>query len=294
MHRVLLMALTSARSVVVSWFVVGLLLVSLVVYPSSSGAIQPDDEVPVGVVGSAGSWVFHTDGIVYFLPPTEHAYLREEVFDLDMFGLRAPIVDASKFGEGAIGVATDGGVFALFGANYHGSIPELGVSTAEPIDALGIVPDVDGYWLAGQDGGVFAFGDATFYGSLPGLGVRPSAHIVDIVPTATGTGYWLLGADGSIYAFGDAQYRGGLPEMGIATTEAVGLVAFENGYRIIEKWGRDTSFGDVPTILVFYQGTEGPMNDVDPTGLGGYWVLEPTGRQIGFGPRDCTGLSVRC
>jgi hypothetical protein len=66
-------------------------------------------------------------------------------------------------------------MFAFGDAQYHGSLPGLGVAVSDIVGMAG--PDAGGYWMVGSDGGMFAFGDAQYHGSLPGLGV----HVSNIV-----------------------------------------------------------------------------------------------------------------
>ena len=124
----------------------------------------------------------------------------------DNRGLTASVsVTISIFPPGLRLVGSDGGVFALGGAGYFGSL--AGSPLAEPI--VGMAPTADGlgYWLVASDGGVFAFGGAQFVGSLPGLGVHVD-NIVGMAPTPDGRGYWLVASDGGVFAFGDAQFAG--------------------------------------------------------------------------------------
>lgn len=74
-------------------------------------------------------------------------------------------------GQGVWEVSSDGGVFSLGDAVFHGSLPGVGLDPAAPIVEMAATSDGGGYWLLGADGGVFAFGDAGFLGSASGMGL---------------------------------------------------------------------------------------------------------------------------
>lgn len=61
--------------------------------------------------------------------------------------------------------AQDGGVFAYGDAVFHGSLPSLGITPAQPVVDAALTTDNGGYWMVGADGGVFSFGNAQFYGA---------------------------------------------------------------------------------------------------------------------------------
>lgn len=96
---------------------------------------------------------------------------------------------------GLLAAGLDGGVFALEGAGYYGSLPGLGVVPAKPIVGIAASPTGRGYWLCGLDGGVFAFGDASYHGNLvaqvaktliPCIGIEPWQGAYVMVTHLTG------------------------------------------------------------------------------------------------------------
>ena len=71
----------------------------------------------------------------------------------------APVVGAVADPSGGVWVvAADGGVFALGGATFFGSLG--GIPLNAPVVGMAATPDGGGYWLVAADGGVFCFGDA--------------------------------------------------------------------------------------------------------------------------------------
>ena len=132
--------------------------------------------------------------------------------------------------------AADGGVFAIDGARFRGSLG--GIDLAAPVVAMALTPSGAGYWLFGADGGVFTFGDAEFFGSLGAIAL--SSPIVDAAAPASGRGYLLLGSDGQIYAFGDAAHGGAIVNSGSAM---VAIVAVDGGYMLVRSDGHVVLLG---------------------------------------------------
>jgi hypothetical protein len=88
-------------------------------------------------------------------------------------------------GNGYWLVASDGGVFTLGDATFHGSLGNTHLNA--PIVGMAPTPTGNGYWLLGADGGVFTLGDASFLGSSAGLPATAPAVAID--DTSNGLGY---------------------------------------------------------------------------------------------------------
>ena len=124
-------------------------------------------------------------------------------------------VPASQLASKITGVwmsSPDGGVFALGGATFHGSMGATALN--QPIVNLAATPTGNGYWLVAADGGIFAFGDATFHGSTGNITLN--SPIVGMAATPTGNGYLLVAADGGQFAYGDAQFFGSLATLSLS------------------------------------------------------------------------------
>ena len=187
-------------------------------------------------------------------------------------------------GNGYWEVAGDGGVFSYGAAQFHGSLPGLGIHVNNII-GMARTPTDKGYWLVGKDGGVFAFGDAPFYGSLPSLGVNVS-NIVGMAPTKDGKGYWLVGSDGGVFAFGNAGFFGSMGGQHLnKPVQAIAPTASSRGYWLAAEDGGVFAFGDAP----FYGSMGGqplnyPVVDIDATPDGkGYWLAAQDGGIFAYG-----------
>jgi N-acetylmuramoyl-L-alanine amidase len=134
---------------------------------------------------------------------------------------------------------SDGGVFAHFGAPFHGSLG--GRRLGSRVVGLAPTPTGNGYWLAARDGGVFAFGDARFHGSLAARRLRTS--FVDIARSPTGSGYWLAAADGGVFAFGDARFHGSVGRAHLRAPICA-MAASRDGYWLAGTDGGVFAFGD--------------------------------------------------
>ena len=209
----------------------------------------------------------------------------------DIRGVTASVsVTIRVFPPGLRLAGADGGVFALGGAAFFGSL--AGSPLAKPIVGMAPTPDGLGYWLVAADGGVFGFGDASYLGSLPGVGVHTSA-IVGMAPTPDGDGYWLVGSDGGVYAFGDARFAGSLPGLGVHVGDVVGIAvtADGGGYWLVGSDGGAYAFGDAS-----FHGSMGgrhlnlPMVGIVATADGmGYWLVAADGGVFAFGDAPFLG-----
>ncbi len=185
-------------------------------------------------------------------------------------------------------VGADGGVYALGGAPFEGSLGNLRLNA--PVVGIAATPDAKGYWLVGLDGGVFSFGDAKFYGSMGGKAL--AASIVGIAATPDGLGYWLVGADGGVFTFGDAHFYGSMggqplnaPVVGIART-LNGL-----GYWLVGADGGVFTFGDAAFLgSLATSNAATPISALVPTpNDAGYWMLDPDGWNYSFANPPANG-----
>jgi peptidoglycan/xylan/chitin deacetylase (PgdA/CDA1 family) len=184
--------------------------------------------------------------------------------------------------------STDGGVFTLGSASFHGS--QAGAPPRSPVIATAARATGNGYWLATLAGQVFAFGDAPRYGDL--RNVHLNKPIVDMVATPSGGGYWLVGSDGGVFAFGNAPYRGGLggkPLNGRIT--GLTPTSTGRGYWLVAADGGVFSFGDA-----HYRGSLGSAHIPAPIAAmastkdgNGYWLLGRDGRVTAFGDASNKG-----
>jgi len=181
---------------------------------------------------------------------------------VDGDALTSSAVDLALLKCGGVFVAAaDGGVFALNGAQFRGSLGNI--SLAAPVVAIASTPSGNGYWMAAADGGLFAFGDAGFYGSLGGISLR--SPIVDLAVTSSGLGYWMVGADGQVYAFGDAPHYGSILDQ---ARSVVAISALDAGYVLTRSDGRSIAFGSLSrswapdfgeTAIDAFVGPSGPV-----------------------------------
>jgi hypothetical protein len=155
----------------------------------------------------------------------------------------APVAGVASAGYGALVAAADGGVFALCGAPFFGSMG--GKPLNRPVVGIAATPDGKGYWLVASDGGVFSFGDAGFYGSMAGRLLNQP--VVGIAATPDGRGYWLVASDGGVFSFGDAGFYGSMA--GRPLNQPMVAIAANpdgSGYWIAARDGGLFAFGDAP------------------------------------------------
>jgi hypothetical protein len=156
-----------------------------------------------------------------------------------------PLVGVAAAAFGAWLSTADGGVFAICGAEFFGSMGGSRFNAA--VVGVAATPDENGYWLVGADGGVFAFGDAAYYGSMGGKPL--DAPIVGMASTPDGKGYWLVASDGGVFAFGDARFSGSMGGRAL-NTPMVGIAANPagTGYWTVAGDGGVFAFGDAPYL----------------------------------------------
>ncbi|MEA3076265.1 MAG: hypothetical protein QOF60_1173 [Actinomycetota bacterium] len=183
-------------------------------------------------------------------------------------------------------VTRDGGVFSFGGAEFHGSLPGIGVKT--PARDITEGPN-GGYWILGEDGGVFSF-DVPFYGSMGGQ--RLNKPVVGMEATASRAGYWLVAGDGGIFTFGDAPFFGSTGAMKLnAPVVAMAPTSSGQGYWMVATDGGIFSFGDAP----FFGSTGNirlnqPVFAMAPTPSGqGYWLVARDGGIFTFGDATFQG-----
>ena len=162
-----------------------------------------------------------------------------------IYGLGAPVVSVAAAPIGAWPVASDGGVFAMAGAQFYGSIG--GSHLNAPVVGMAGTHDGKGYWEVASDGGAFAFGDAVFYGSMGGQHLN--APIVGIAVTGDGKGYWEVASDGGVFAFGDAVFYGSMGNRPLVKP-MVGMAANPSGtgYWLVASDGGVFAFGGTPFL----------------------------------------------
>jgi hypothetical protein len=227
------------------------------IFPSTSppGDNGCTDNGCVGIASSTseGYWLVASSGTAGQLIPgytgvlipqgtvsTDNPQCNPEVS-----GLNAPVVGVAGAGLGAWLVSSDGGIFALCGSSYLGSMG--GRPLNAPMVGIAGTHDSHGYWEVAADGGVFSFGDAQFYGSMGGQHLN--SPIVGIVATHDGKGYWEIAADGGVFSFGDAQFYGSMGGQHL-NSSIVGMTAdaVGTGYWMVASDGGVFSFGSAPFL----------------------------------------------
>ena len=182
-------------------------------------------------------------------------------------------------------VTRDGGVFSFGGAQFHGSLPGIGVRTP----AKDITEGPGGYWILGEDGGVFSF-DVPFHGSMGGQ--RLNSAVVGMQSSASRQGYWLVAGDGGIFTFGDAPFFGSTGDLRLnRPVVAMAPTNGGQGYWMVATDGGIFTFGDAPFL-----GSTGdlrlnqPVFAMAPTPSGnGYWLVAKDGGIFTFGDATFQG-----
>ena len=210
----------------------------------------------VGISANAtgqGYWVgqssyFSQDGVSQYADSgIPQGYVDGECNGPESAGAYQPtrLVGVAAAPFGAWLVTANGGVFAICGASFFGSMG--GTPLDAPIVGMAATPDGHGYWEVGADGGVFAFGDAGYFGSMGGKPLNQP--IVGLAASADGKGYWLVASDGGVFAFGDADFSGSVggshliaPMVGIAANPTGA------GYWTVAGDGGVFAFGGAPYL----------------------------------------------
>ncbi len=136
--------------------------------------------------------------------------------------LAAPIAGAAAApGGGHWLVGADGGVFAVGGAPFDGSLPGFGVRPSAPIVGIAASPG-GGYWLAADNGAVYTIAPSSTPQYSVSSPLSLAAPVVGIA-AAPGGGYWLVGADGGVFAFGGAPFDGSLPGIGTKVSDVTAI-----------------------------------------------------------------------
>lgn len=200
--------------------------------------------------------------------------------------LAGPVVAAASVGRGSglVMAGTDGGVFPVGQAGFHGSLNGHPLHSA--ISDVAVDPATGGYWMVGSDGGVFAF-NAPYDGSA--LGAR--YPVVAVAATPSGGGYWLVGADGGVFTFGDAGYYGSLSRSRLGSpVVAMAPTPSGHGYRLVSADGGVFAFGDAGFAGSAKGQAAGLVRAVVPTPSGGgYWLAAANGVVFAFGDASRVG-----
>ena len=256
-------------------------------------------------------------------------YIGEEAVRAAL-GLGSTLVEFTGLGAFPYHVVTrDGGVFSFNGAQFHGSLPGIGVKT--PVKDITEGPPGTGYWLLGEDGGVFSF-DVPFYGSMGGKplnspvvgmeataaregywlvagdggiftfgdapfhgstgNMRLNAPVVGMSPTPSGAGYWMVATDGGIFTFGDAAFRGSTGSMRLnQPVFAMASTPSGNGYWLVARDGGIFTFGDAAFLgSLPGRGVRETAVELLPSATGhGYLIVTAEGRVYGFGDAPSAG-----
>lgn len=185
-------------------------------------------------------------------------------------------------------VAADGGVFALGGAPFLGSVTSSGaVGSGPTIAGMAATPDGQGYWLLSTAGQVYNFGDA------PAL-TGPAAsgrYFVGIAASASSKGAWIASSDGQVTALGDAQP---IATTGVnrAADPVVAICAPPSGagFWLATANGRVTGYGAAPDHGSIPGSPPEPVVSIAATPSGqGYWLTTADGNVYALGDAPYLG-----
>ena len=129
--------------------------------------------------------------------------------------LNSPIVEATRIGDsGLLLVAGDGGIFALNGAPFYGSMG--GRPLNAPMVDIVPSPTAQGYATIAADGGVFAFGDYQGPAGNQLPSIKLNQPITGAARYGTGFGLELVAGDGGTFALGGAPFIGSASSLSLA------------------------------------------------------------------------------
>ncbi|HEX7168044.1 MAG TPA: SpoIID/LytB domain-containing protein [Acidimicrobiales bacterium] len=202
-------------------------------------------------------------------------------------GVRTPVKDITEGHGGYWILGEDGGVFS-FDVDFHGSMG--GKRLNSPVVGMEATPTRNGYWLVAADGGIFSFGDASFHGSTGSMALN--APVVGMFPTNTGGGYWMVATDGGIFTFGNAAFKGSTGGMRLnLPVFAMAATPSGNGYWLVARDGGIFTFGDAPFLgSLPGRGVRETAVEMLPSPSGqGYLIVTAEGRVYGFGDAPSAG-----
>jgi hypothetical protein len=157
----------------------------------------------VPTASGAGYWEIGADGGVFAFGDA----VAPSWNPLPGTRLNSPVIEATRVGANALLlVAGDGGVFAVNGATFHGSM--AGRPLNAPMVDIVASPTGQGYATVAADGGVIAFGDYRGPSSnlLPGMWLNQP--ITAAARQGSGHGLILVAGDGGTFALGGATFVG--------------------------------------------------------------------------------------
>ncbi len=206
--------------------------------------------------------------------------------EIDNYGSAGPVdavelptdtkfVAAQPAKEGFWAVNNKGGVSAIAGAQYSGSIDTITLQN----DVAEMITHPNGlaYRLVGDNGPVYAFNLPPFSG-----GEHYDKPFAAAAPTTTGEGYWLLQPTGEVSIFGDAAYY---PDIELTDEQVVDGAPYAGGMIILTNRGRliilgdGKNYGDLASSSLTT-----PVVDIDPLNNNlGYRITTADGTVHSFG-----------